>query len=230
MMLKILYRDEDYIVVHKPVNLLVHRSYRAADKIFLLQTLRNQIGQQVYPVHRLDRPTSGVICFALHSEAAREFSDQLQARQVKKTYWAILRGYCDLSGQIDHPVKTETGKQKQAAITDYRLLATASFPIACRKYPTSRYSLVEFSPQTGRYHQLRQHAAHISHHIIGDTMHGKGEHNRIFRENFGLSRLLLIAKQLEFYQYRQQQNILVETELESEFAAFIQRAEWQYLE
>ena len=229
-MLKILYRDEDYIIIHKPPNILVHRSWQSNDKIFLLQMLRDQIGQRVYPVHRLDRPTSGVLCFALHSEAAREFSLQLRAHQVQKTYRAIVRGFAAESGRIEHAIAESKEHQKQAALTDYRLLATASFEIACRKYPTSRYSLVEFSPRSGRYHQLRKHAAHISHHIIGDTMHGKGEHNRIFRAHFGLDRLLLIAQKLEFYHYRLQKKIVIETEWEEELANFLQRAEWQYLE
>lgn len=228
-MLEILYQDSDFVVVHKPAGLLVHRSFKSSDKVFLLQTLRNQIGQQVFPVHRLDRPTSGVIAFAMNQEAARELSEQIQNHQVKKTYWAVVRGYTEESGRIDYAMSAEKGKDLQDAITDYRLLATAEFDIPCKIYPTSRYSLIECSPQTGRYHQIRKHCAHISHHIVGDTMHGNGDHNRLFRENFNLKRLMLIAKQLEFYHFRLDKNISIETNLDCDYAEFLKRVEWKSL-
>lgn len=225
-MIEILYQDHDFVVVHKPAGLLVHRSFKSSDKIFLLQTLRNQIGQQLFPVHRLDRPTSGVIAFALNQEAARNLSEQIQNHQVKKTYWAVVRGYTDESGRIDYAMAPEKGKDLQDAITDYRLLATAEFNIPCRGYSTSRYSLLQCSPLTGRYHQIRKHCAHISHHIVGDTKHGTGEHNKIYRENFNLNRLMLIAKRLEFFHFRLNKNIIIETTLDSDFADFLKRKEW----
>ncbi len=109
-MIEILYQDSDFVVVHKPAGLLVHRSFKSSDKVFLLQTLWNQIGQQVFPVHRLDRPTSGVIAFALNQEAARDLSEQIQNHQVKKTYWALVRGYTEESGRIDYAMSPEKGK------------------------------------------------------------------------------------------------------------------------
>lgn len=227
-MIKILYQDSDYIVVHKPTGLMVHRSYLSSDTVFLLQELRNQIGQQVFPVHRLDRPTSGVIVFALNKEAAREFSEQIQAHKVQKTYWAVVRGYAPEEFFIDYAIAPDKNKPKQEAQTKFRLLATASFPIANSRYTTSRYSLLECQPLTGRYHQIRKHCAHMSHHIIGDTMHGKGEHNQIFRDHFDLERLLLIAKKIIFYHFRLDKIITIETELEDEFRGFLERAEWEF--
>jgi len=228
-MIEILYQDSDYVVVHKPSGLLVHRSYKSSDKVFLLQTLRNQIGQQLYPVHRLDRATSGVIAFALNPEAARELSEQIQNHQIKKTYWAVVRGYTEESGQINYAMAPEKGKDLQEAVTDYRLLATAEFDIPCKNFLTSRYSLIECQPKTGRYHQIRKHCAHISHHIAGDTRHGDGIHNKIYRENFKLNRLMLIAKKLEFYHFRLKKQIIIETEPEQEITDFLKLKQWSYV-
>lgn len=225
-MIEILYKDKDYVVVHKPSGLLVHRSFLSSDKVFLLQTLRNQLGQRVFPVHRLDRPTSGIIAFALNTEAAREFSNQIQAHRISKKYWAVVRGYTELDGDIDYAIREDKNKEYKDARTLYKRLATANFDIPNKKYSTSRYSLVEFSPQTGRYHQIRKHCAHISHHIIGDTMHGKGEHNQMFRDNFNLERLMLIAVELRFYHYKKQHEIIITTKLEPEFENFLKRDEW----
>jgi len=123
----------------------------------------------------------------------------------------------------------EKGKALQDAVTDYKLLATAEFQIPCRGYSTSRYSLLECTPLTGRYHQIRKHCAHISHHIVGDTRHGKGDHNKIYRDNFGVSRLMLIAKKLEFFHFRLNRQICLETELDLEFSNLLKRKEWQHL-
>ena len=226
--IKVLYQDDDYVVVHKPCGLLVHRSFRSSDKYFLLQELRNQIGKKIYPVHRLDRPTSGVIAFALNQEAAREFSNQIRNHQIKKEYLAVVRGYIEENGTINYPISIDKSKPKQSAITHFERIATASFDIPCSRYSTSRYSLVRCYLETGRYHQIRKHFAHISHHLIGDTMHGKGEHNRIFRENFGLTRLLLIAKSIEFYHYKKDKTIKIVTDLEDDFANFLEASEWEY--
>jgi len=228
-MIEILYQDSDFVVVHKPAGLLVHRSFKSSDKVFLLQTLRNQIGQQLFPVHRLDRPTSGVIAFALTKEAARNLSEQIQNHQIKKTYWAVVRGYTEESGRIDYAMAPEKEKDLQDAVTYYRLLATAEFDIPCKNFSTSRYSLIECQPKTGRYHQIRKHCSHISHHIVGDTMHGIGEHNRIYRDHFELNRLMLIAKKLEFYHFRLEKQILIETELDSDFADFLNKKEWKLI-
>ncbi|MCG8425916.1 MAG: pseudouridine synthase [Chromatiales bacterium] len=194
----ILYRDEHYIAIHKPAGLLVHRSYISEDKRFLLQLLRNQIGQWVYPIHRLDRPTSGVIIFGLSSDAARQLVAEFELRRVVKKYIAVVRGYADEEGVIDYPLLEEEGKERQEAVTHYRRLATVELPIAVGRYPQSRYSLIELEPQTGRMHQIRKHMKHIFHPIVGDTTHGDGKHNQMFRDHFNSHRLLLMAAALQF--------------------------------
>ncbi|WP_346763327.1 tRNA pseudouridine(65) synthase TruC [Mangrovimicrobium sediminis] len=200
--LPVLYRDEHLVAVHKPSGLLVHRSpIDRHETRFALQLVRDQVGQRVYPVHRLDKPTSGVLLFALSPEIARELSTQFAEHSMGKTYLAVVRGYCPDSGSIDHPLTDKADaiadrnrsqpRPAQSAHTDYRCLATVELPHAVDRYPQARYSLVELLPREGRRHQLRRHMKHIGHPIIGDAKYGKGVHNRFFREHYACERLLL---------------------------------------
>lgn len=174
---------------------------------FAIQLTRDYIGQKVYPVHRLDKPTSGVLLFALDSHIASLVAEQFRAGRVQKTYLAVVRGHIPASGVIDHPLKEQqersaikaSGQDKAAkdAVTHYRRLLQFETPFAVDRYPSSRYSLAEVCPKTGRTHQIRRHMKHISHQMIGDTTHGNGKHNRFFREQFGCQRLLLHAASLQ---------------------------------
>lgn len=197
--LRIVFQDEHYVAVDKPSGLLVHRSYIARDaREFLLQTLRNQLGRYVYPVHRLDRPTSGLILFGLSSDAARLMVDQFTRREVEKRYLAVLRGYSETDGRVDYALSEGDDKEPQAAITDYRRLATADVAVPVSRYPSARLSLVEAHPLTGRTHQIRQHFRHLRHPVIGDVRHGDRHHNKLFREHFDCHRLLLMSLGLDF--------------------------------
>lgn len=204
--LPILYQDEHMIAIDKPAGLLVHRSMiDKRETRFALQMLRDQIGQHVYPVHRLDRPTSGVLLFALSSDIARDLCESFAKEgEVHKTYYAMIRGFANDHDVIDYPLKeildkTTDGKARQdkepqSAITEYNTLATAELPYAVGRYQSVRYSLVKLQPQTGRKHQLRRHMAHIRHPILGDTTHGDGKQNAFFFEHFTLRRLMLMAQ------------------------------------
>ncbi len=228
--LTILYRDEHYIAVDKPAGMLVHRSWIAEeDEVFLLQTLRDQIGQRVYPIHRLDRPTSGVILFALSSEAARTMCGVFEQREVSKQYLAIVRGYTDAAGHIDYALREEPHKPEQQAITDYERLATVELPIPTGRYSTSRYSLVRVTPVTGRMRQIRKHFHHIFHPLIGDTSHGEGRHNRLFREQFDCHRLLLHARRLTLCQH-DEQPLTIEAPLPDDFLRLFDAFGWQDVE
>lgn len=196
--LDILYHDPHYIAVHKPPGIHVHPSELARQEDSCMRILRDQLGQWVYPVHRLDRATSGVLLFALDSEAAGKMIGLFLERQVRKRYLAVVRGYTDAEGLIDHPLREAEGQPAQEAQTAYRRLGTVELPYPMGKFPTVRYSLVEAFPHTGRRNQIRRHFVHISHPIVGDVRFGDGRHNRLFREKFGLHRLLLLATDLEF--------------------------------
>jgi tRNA pseudouridine65 synthase len=228
--LTILYRDDDYIAVDKPAGLQVHRSWISEEReAFLLQRLRDQIGRRVYTIHRLDRPTSGVILFALSSEAARAMCGVFENREVEKGYLAIVRGYTDDEGRIDYPLQEEPHKPAQQAVTDYRTLARVELPIPVGRYNTARYSLVEVMPLTGRSRQIRKHFHHIFHPLIGDTSHGEGRHNRLFREHFQVERLLLHAHRLAFRHPLSGEAITIQAPLPEEFARLFGEFGWSSL-
>ncbi|RJX67536.1 tRNA pseudouridine(65) synthase TruC [Vibrio sinensis] len=208
-MLEIVYQDEYFVAVNKPAGMLVHRSWLDRHETqFVMQTLRDQIGQHVFPLHRLDRPTSGVLIFALSSEVASQVMPMFANHEMKKTYHAIVRGWIEEGGTLDYPLKVELDKiadkfasdekEAQEAVTDYQPLASVEVPHSTGRFPTTRYCLMELSPHTGRKHQLRRHMAHLRHPIVGDTTHGDGKHNKLFRDVYDSHRLLLHASILEF--------------------------------
>lgn len=236
-MLPILYRDQQLIAIHKPSNLLVHRSELDRHETrFAIQLLRDQIGQRVYPVHRLDKGTSGVLLFALDKESAKAMSWQFERQEVSKRYLAVVRGHPAEAGHIDHPLsrrvddlawlgeKVEQGPQQ--AQTDYRRLATVELPIAVDRYPSSRYALMELSPLTGRRHQLRRHMKHIAHPIIGDATHGKGVHNRMFAEHFGSQRMLLACMEMQISHPVTGAAIQLTCPLAEDFASVVRALGW----
>lgn len=197
-MLEIVYRDEHIVAINKPHGLLVHRSKIANDATeFALQMLRDQIGKHVSPVHRLDRKTSGLLLFAFKKEVEIAMHKQFQEGLVEKKYLAILRGYAPDELIIDYPLAKENGTM-QEAITRFKTLQRREIDVAFGKHPTSRYSLVEATPTTGRMHQLRRHFAHIFHPIIGDRKHGCNKQNKFFKEQFEMTTMLLHASELSF--------------------------------
>lgn len=222
--LTVLHRDEHLVAVHKPAGLLVHRSALDAHETrFALQLVRDQIGAAVYPVHRIDKATSGVLLFALTPAVADRCRAAFEAELVEKRYLAIVRGHVPEYGTIDHPLDREdraapTDGARQPAVTDYRRLAAVELPIAVDRYPSSRYSLVELRPRSGRRHQLRRHLKHIAHPIIGDTTHGHGPHNRMFRERFDSHRLLLVAVGMALPHPCTGLPLLIETRPDEDFA------------
>ncbi len=235
--LEVLYRDECLVAVNKPPGLLVHRSRidRGADR-FALQTVRDQIGRHVYPVHRLDKPTSGVLLFALDPEAARRLSDAFVRRSVRKTYLAVVRGYLAPDGVIDHPLretrdrmtdgKARRDKPPQSAVTDYRCLATVELPYAVGRYPTSRYALAAVRPRTGRKHQIRRHMKHLFHPVIGDRKYGDWRHNRFFEEHLGCRRMLLHAARLAFPHPFTGTETVVQASLDEAYRQLVERLGW----
>jgi tRNA pseudouridine65 synthase len=233
--LTVLYRDDRLIAIDKPSGWLVHRSNidRHETRI-LVQALRDQIGQYVYPAHRLDKGTSGVMLFALDPETAGKLGAQFEQQAVRKTYRAVVRGWPPESGHIDHALKSECDEygdtpesaEAQEARTDFRRLATVELPDTVDRYPTSRYALLELHPLTGRRHQLRRHMKYIAHPIIGDATHGKGIHNRYFQNRFGSDRLLLACTELGFAHPHDGREIMIRRPVGDQFAALLGRLGW----
>lgn len=216
-MIDIIYQDHDLIAINKPHGLLVHRSPIASDATeFAVQILRDQIGQRVYPVHRLDRKTSGVLLFALNTEVDVNLQMQFQERKVSKTYHTILRGYTEDKGTIDYPLRRDDGKI-QEAITHYETICRAEVPVPFGKHETSRYSLIEAKPETGRMHQLRKHFKHILHPIIGDRAHGCNKQNKFFKETWNMTTMMLHATELRVNHPKTNNELILRAGLHEEF-------------
>ena len=192
----ILHRDDRLVVVAKPAGVAVHRGWAGDEDDALLQRVRDAVGAWVWPVHRLDRGASGAIAFALDQDAARALGEAFMGRAVDKTYLALTRGHPPEQVRIDHPIPKKPGGERVPAVTEVRRLETFG-----------RYALVEARPETGRLHQIRRHLKHISCPIIGDVRYGKGEHNRLFRERYGLHRLALHAAGLSLAGLRDGQQL-----------------------
>ena len=217
MNLQILFEDEFLIAIHKPNGLLVHRTKIALDaEEFALQILRDQIGQRVFPTHRIDRKTSGVLLFAKDEETNREMQMQFMEQKVSKTYKSIVRGWTDDEGTIDYALTTDKGKV-QDAITHYKTIKRSEIDLPNGKFSTARFSLLELTPETGRMHQLRKHLAHIFHPIIGDRPHGCNKQNKLFLEYFQMIEMMLHAKNLTFKHPKTNENIVVQSEIQGEF-------------
>lgn len=237
--LMILFQDDDLVAIRKPAGLLVHRTDLVPHESAAAMTiLRDQIGQKVYPVHRLDRPTSGVLIFAKNSEAAQLLSEQFFFRKVDKKYLAVVRGTPPKTCVIDYPLKEEldkisdkkvrADKPAQDAITKIRTLATIELPVQVDRYPTSRYSLVEAQPQTGRKHQIRRHLRHLGHPIVGDVNHGVGKHNRFFAERYQTRRLLLTCTEISVDHPRTGQKLRIQSPLCEDFHKLLSELGWVY--
>ncbi|KHT46276.1 tRNA pseudouridine(65) synthase TruC [Vibrio sinaloensis] len=237
-MLEIIYQDDYFVAVNKPAGMLVHRSWLDKHETqFVMQTLRDQIGQHVFPLHRLDRPTSGVLIFALSSEVASQVMPMFANHEMEKTYHAIVRGWIEESGRLDYALKVELDKiadkhasqdkEAQEAITDYWPLAKVEVPHSTGKFPTTRYCLMEMKPLTGRKHQLRRHMAHLRHPIVGDTTHGDGKHNKLFRDVYDSHRLLLHASSLEFVHPFTNEKLLIKASVDETWQALCQEFDWQ---
>ncbi|MES2769291.1 MAG: pseudouridine synthase [Bdellovibrionota bacterium] len=223
--------------MNKPAGILVHRTkMNFGETESVVNSLRDQLGAQVFPVHRLDKPTSGTLVFALSSDIARIMQTEFVERRVHKKYLAIVRGYVKEDITIDYPLKEELDriadkkarqdKPAQEAITKIKVLAQIELPFEVDKYPTSRYSLVLAMPVTGRKHQIRRHLRHINHPIIGDTTHGAAKHNKFFENEFKIKRLLLACTELSFIHPKTNMQMNIKATLPDDFKNLMIKLNW----
>ena len=203
--LRILHQDSDLVVFEKPAGVLVHPPEDPQYRKFtsgandVIRILREQMGTRVFPVHRLDRATQGVMVMALSGEVASALQKQFASRTITKNYLLLCRGWTQDQGVFDSPLTSELEDGALCeAITEYETLHRFELAIPTGKHLTSRFSLVRADPKTGRFHQIRRHFRKASHPLIGDTVHGDGHQNRIWREITGVSRLYLTAWHLGF--------------------------------
>lgn len=233
-MLQIIYADEQLVAINKPAGMLVHRSgLDAQETVFALQLLRDQLGRPVWPVHRLDKGTSGLLLFALSAEMASALSFCFEQRQTRKTYRALVRGWPEEAGCIEHPLAKDPELPSQGQVllesrTDWQRLARLSLPFSSDdRFPETRFALIEARPETGRRHQIRRHLKHIAHPIIGDATHGKGPLNRATAEFLGLQRLWLHGLRLQIRHPLSGQMLDLQAPLGPEWAALQNKGQWQ---
>ncbi|MTK52251.1 pseudouridine synthase [Paludibacter sp.] len=220
-MLDILYQDEYLIAINKPCGLLVHRTSIAEEnEVFALQLLRDQVGRKLFPVHRIDRPTSGVLVFAFSPEVARSLNDQLTNGESHKKYVALVRGWFPEEMICERQVKNDRGNL-QDAITRFVPLKQLELPLATDRYPTARFSVVEAYPLTGRWHQIRQHLAQLRHYIINDRVHGDGKQNRIFTEQLDIREMFLHARSLRLQHPELSSELTIEASFPSHWNNFL---------
>ena len=228
-MIDILYQDDALIAVNKPANLAVHRStFVGPADAFLIDLLREQVGGNVYLAHRLDRATSGVLLVARSKEVAAALGEQFMQRTVHKQYLVVVRGWPEpTEGVIDYalPGSRETGPRREAR-TRYRQLDSIEVPIELGRYPQQRYALLLAEPESGRFRQIRKHLAHIHHPVIGDCQHGRGDHNRLYKQHFGCHRMLLHAWRVSFAHPLSGAAMTIEAPLDEAYAGLLARFDW----
>lgn len=232
-MFEILFQNDDVVAIHKPSGIKVHRgAFDSRRGSYVLQLLRDQIGARLYPVHRLDRATSGALVFALNPGAARSLNRAFARQAVHKTYLAVVRGYIAEAGEVDIPLARDEVDghccpSRQPALTRFTRLDTVELPVPVGRYATCRYSLVLALPRTGRMHQIRRHLRHLAHPIVGDRRYGDNKHNRFFQEHLKCARLLLAATELKLPLPGTQQPLKLVAGLDSSFADVVERLGWR---
>jgi tRNA pseudouridine65 synthase len=219
--LPVLYLDDEVVIVDKPAGLLVHPSDLARDRITVLSIVRDQLGKYLYPVHRLDRGTSGCLVFALTKEAAREIHEALEfdvtavaeqpERAAAKTYLALVRGVFTGPAELTHAIPKGEGLARVTATTSLELVEALDWA-----------SLVRAQPKTGRYHQVRRHLAHLRFPIANDSNYGTGWFNRKVRTDLGLLRLGLHAARISIPRANRP-DLVAESPLPADFEEALKR-------
>ncbi|WP_296211353.1 tRNA pseudouridine(65) synthase TruC [Psychrobacter sp. UBA3480] len=236
--IEIIYEDEYIVAINKEAGLLVHRSWLdKGETRFAMQLTRDAVGCHVFPVHRLDKPTSGVLLFAKSSAVARSLTEAFTERKVTKQYLAVVRGFMSEQGTVDYALSfkpdaiankfANLDKPAQEAVTHWQSLAQVELPFAVsKKHTTSRYSLVRLTPETGRKHQLRRHMRHVFHHIVGDTSHGDIRHTRFFRTHYDCTRMLLHAQTLALSHPITGEPLVLKAGLDDQWMRILEEFSW----
>jgi len=225
--LEIIYQDKYLVGINKPHNLMVHPSDKSDDeRPTAMYLLKEQLKKWIYVTHRLDSKTSGALLFAVNSKVQKKINSQFENRLNKKTYYTIVRGYTDDKDTIDYDLTNTKGKT-QSAITHYQTIARTEIDLPHGDHDTSRYSLVKVMPETGRYHQIRKHLAHIDHPIIGDRPHGCNKQNRLFKTHFNSTDMFLHAWSLTFMHPRLEEEVTIQANFQPVFSDMLKTLEFE---
>ena len=231
MDIKIVFEDEYLLAVNKPNDVLIHHSFMARDRDdeqTLLDMLKEQLGYKYYPIHRLDRKTSGVLLLAKKREDVRAFQILFQENEVQKIYYALVRGFAPETGRIESPVKGRDANVYKDALTNFKKLKEVCLDIPVHPYNQSRYSLLELKPETGRLHQLRIHMNKISHPIVGDPKYGDRFHNRMFESKFDCTKLFLHARAIQFVHPITKKELNIQADFPSHWTVVMESFGWEF--
>lgn len=229
-MIEVVYQDTYCIVANKPNNVLVHHAHHSRNKSeedSFLKLLEDQLGSKYYPIHRLDRKTSGIILLATKTEYVSQFQALFTENKIQKIYYGIVRGFAPESKVIDSPVKGRDADVYKEAETHLRLLEEITLNIPVKPYDSSRYSLVELRPKTGRLHQLRIHMNKISNPLINDAKYGDKNHDMMYESNFGWTNLFLHAGRLEFTHPFTNHKMELNGTFPNDWLSLFKRFEWE---
>lgn len=230
MSVGVIFEDDYILCVSKPNNMVVHHAHHSrnvSDEISLLQEIESQKGYKTYPIHRLDRKTSGILLLAKEKHFVAPFQDLFTTNKIEKIYYGIVRGFSPDEKKIDSPVKGRDAKVHKEALTFLKTLAQVTLEIPVKPYDSSRYSLVEFTPKTGRMHQLRVHANKISHPLLGDPKYGDKNHNVMFDVNFNCKNLFLHAGKLLFTHPFTNQKMSLVADFPEDWNRLFNKFNWQ---
>ena len=229
MNLDIIFEDQFIICVNKPNNMVVHHAYHSrnvADETALLQLIQAEKGIKVYPIHRLDRKTSGIILLAKETIHVSKFQELFTNNEIEKTYYGVVRGFSPESKTIDSPVKGRDASIHKDALTYLKTLEQIVLEIPVKPYDSSRYSLVELKPKTGRMHQLRVHTSKISHPLIGDIKYGDKNQDLMFEENFGWKNMFLHAGHLKFKHPFSEEVLILKANFPKDWISLFEEFTW----
>jgi tRNA pseudouridine65 synthase len=229
MNLDIIFEDQFIICVNKPNNMVVHHAYHSrnvADETSLLQLIQAEKGIKVYPIHRLDRKTSGIILLAKETIHVSKFQELFTNDEIEKTYYGVVRSFSPESKTIDSPVKGRDASIHKDALTYLKTLEQIVLEIPVKPYDSSRYSLVELKPKTGRMHQLRVHTSKISHPLIGDIKYGDKNQDLMFEENFGWKNIFLHAGHLKFKHPFSEEVLILKANFPKDWISLFEEFTW----
>lgn len=228
--MQVVFEDEYLLCVSKPNNMLVHHAHHSrnvADETSLLQLIQEEKGIKAYPIHRLDRKTSGIILLAKDTSYVSKFQELFTNNEIEKTYYGVVRGFSPEAKTIDSPVKGRDANVHKEALTYLKTLAQVTLDVPVKPYDSSRYSLVEMKPKTGRMHQLRVHTNKISHPLIGDAKYGDKNHDVMFDENFGWKNMFLHAGKLEFKHPFSEEELVLKANFPEDWISLFKEFSWK---
>ena len=230
MSLEIIYQDSYCLLVTKPNNVLVHHAHHSRNKIdekSLVQLIEDQLGSRYFPIHRLDRKTSGIILLASKKEYVSTFQALFTNKEIKKVYYGVVRGYSQENRIIDSPVKGRDSLVYKEAETHLKRLDKIELNIPVKPYDSSRYSLVELTPTTGRMHQLRIHMNKLSTPLINDAKYGDKNHDTMYGDQFGWINLFLHAGSLAFTHPFSNQELVLKSSFTNDWIQLFEKFYWK---